>query len=198
MPLGPRLVELLVLTEAHEDLRRGVREVCSCFPNEYWRDLDERRRYPEEFVEAMTEAGYLGALIPEEYGGMGLDLSAGCAILEEVNRSGQCGTCPRPDVHHGHAPQAWLRRAKRRVPAEDSQRRSETAGFRRHRARSRNRHDLHKVNGDARGRPLRGERAQDLHLQGRAVWPHDPACPHHTHRGEGKILQRPLRLPRGP
>jgi acyl-CoA dehydrogenase len=71
-----------------EELQRGVREVCSRFPNEYWRDLDEGRRYPEEFVAAMTEAGYLGALIPEEYGGMGLDLSAGCAILGEINKSG--------------------------------------------------------------------------------------------------------------
>ena len=74
--------------EAHEDLRRGVRDVCARFPNDYWRDLDAGRRYPEEFVRAMTEAGYLGALIPEEYGGMGLDLSAACAILEEGNRSG--------------------------------------------------------------------------------------------------------------
>ena len=72
----------------HADLKQGVREVCSRFPNEYWRGLDAWRRYPEEFVAAMTEAGYLGALIPKEYGGMGLDLSAGCAILEEVNRSG--------------------------------------------------------------------------------------------------------------
>jgi acyl-CoA dehydrogenase len=72
----------------HEDLRRAVREVCSRFPNEYWRGLDAERRYPEEFVAAMTGAGYLGALIPEEYGGLGLDLSAACAILEEVNLSG--------------------------------------------------------------------------------------------------------------
>ena len=72
----------------HEALRRGVRNVCAGFPGEYWRDLDAGRRYPEEFVRAMTEAGYLGALIPKEYGGMGLDLSAACAILEEVNRSG--------------------------------------------------------------------------------------------------------------
>jgi acyl-CoA dehydrogenase len=76
------------LKGTHEDLRRGVRDVCTRFPNEYWRDLDAGRRYPEEFVRAMTEAGYLGALIPEEYGGMGLDLSAACAILEEVNSSG--------------------------------------------------------------------------------------------------------------
>jgi acyl-CoA dehydrogenase len=77
-----------ILKGTHEDLRRAVREACAHFPNDYWRDLDAGRRYPEEFVRAMTEAGYLGALIPEEYGGMGLDLSAACAILEEVNRSG--------------------------------------------------------------------------------------------------------------
>jgi alkylation response protein AidB-like acyl-CoA dehydrogenase len=88
MPPNPSLVGPPLLTEKHEDLRRGVREVCSRFPNEYWRGLDEERRYPEEFVAAMTGAGYLGALIPEAYGGMGLDLSAACAILEEVNRSG--------------------------------------------------------------------------------------------------------------
>ncbi|HEX5912952.1 MAG TPA: acyl-CoA dehydrogenase family protein [Rubrobacter sp.] len=76
------------MTNEHENLRRGVREVCSRFPNEYWRGLDAERRYPEEFVAAMTGAGYLGALIPQEYGGMGLDLSAACAILEEVNLSG--------------------------------------------------------------------------------------------------------------
>jgi acyl-CoA dehydrogenase len=76
------------LKGTQEDLRRGVRDVCARFPNDYWRDLDAGRLYPEEFVRAMTEAGYLGALIPGEYGGMGLDLSAACAILEEVNRSG--------------------------------------------------------------------------------------------------------------
>ena len=72
----------------HEELRRGVREVCARFPYEYWRELDAERRYPEGFVRAMSEAGYLAALIPEGYGGMGLDLSAARAILEEVNRSG--------------------------------------------------------------------------------------------------------------
>ncbi len=71
-----------------QSLRRGVREVCAGFPNEYWRALDAERRYPEEFVRAMTETGYLGAMIPEQYGGMGLVLSAACVILEEINRSG--------------------------------------------------------------------------------------------------------------
>lgn len=79
-----------MISEEHslQELRQGVREVCEKFPSEYWQDLDTRREYPEEFVEAMTKAGYLAALIPEEYGGMGLDLSAACAILEEANRSG--------------------------------------------------------------------------------------------------------------
>src|SRR5215203_588394 len=87
-PPTPRPHVARMLMESHENLRRGVRDVCARFPNDYWRDLDAGRLYPEEFVRAMTEAGYLGALIPGEYGGMGLDLSAACAILEEVNRSG--------------------------------------------------------------------------------------------------------------
>ena len=76
------------MNETHESLREQVRQVCASFPEEYWRALDERREYPEAFVRAMTASGLLGALIPEEYGGMGLGLQAACAILEEVNRSG--------------------------------------------------------------------------------------------------------------
>jgi acyl-CoA dehydrogenase len=76
------------VNEAQESLREQVREVCAGFPNEYWRALDEKRDYPEAFVRALTASGLLGALIPDEYGGMGLGLQAACAILEEVNRSG--------------------------------------------------------------------------------------------------------------
>jgi len=76
------------VNETYESLRGTVREVCAGFPGEYWRALDEKREYPEAFVRAMTASGLLGALIPEEYGGMGLGLQAACAILEEVNRSG--------------------------------------------------------------------------------------------------------------
>ena len=79
-----------MITESQtlQSLRQGVRKVCEKFPDEYWRELDTRREYPEEFVKAMTQAGYLGALIPEEYGGMGLSLSETTVILEEINRSG--------------------------------------------------------------------------------------------------------------
>ncbi len=74
--------------DQYEDLRRGVREVCTTFPDSYWRELDAKRHYPEEFVDAMTEAGYLAPLIPKEYGGLGLSLTETTIILEEINRSG--------------------------------------------------------------------------------------------------------------
>ena len=70
------------------ELRQGVRQVCAAFPDAYWRDLDARREYPEEAVAALTEAGFLAPLIPEEYGGLGLDIGRGLVILEEINRSG--------------------------------------------------------------------------------------------------------------
>jgi acyl-CoA dehydrogenase len=74
--------------ERYEDLRQGVREVCADFPDDYWRELDAKREYPEAFVRAMTKSGYLGALIPQEYGGLGLSMAETSIILEEINRSG--------------------------------------------------------------------------------------------------------------
>src|SRR5207344_416325 len=73
------------------DIRTSVRALCAKFPGEYWRALDRERAYPTEFVAALTEAGYLAALIPEEYGGSGLNLGAAAAILEEVHASGANG-----------------------------------------------------------------------------------------------------------
>ncbi|MFK7805140.1 MAG: acyl-CoA dehydrogenase family protein, partial [Anaerolineae bacterium] len=76
------------LTELHDDLRDGVRQLCARFPGEYWQQLDKAEAYPTEFVKAMTEAGYLGALIPEEYGGVGVGITEASIILEEVHRAG--------------------------------------------------------------------------------------------------------------
>jgi acyl-CoA dehydrogenase len=76
---------------AHSDnssLRDSVRALCAEFPNEYWRELDRTRSYPEDFVNALTKAGYLAALVPAEYGGMGLGMREASTILEEINRSG--------------------------------------------------------------------------------------------------------------
>ena len=72
----------------HDELRTGVRSLCARFDNDYWRVSDEARAYPHEFVDALTEAGYLACLIPEEYGGMGLGIREASVILEEINRSG--------------------------------------------------------------------------------------------------------------
>jgi len=78
----------------HQEIRDSVTRLCQDFPGEYWRKCDREQAYPTEFVEALTQAGYLGALIPEKYGGSGLALSAGAAILEEIHRAGcNAGAC---------------------------------------------------------------------------------------------------------
>jgi len=78
----------------HQEIRNSVTRLCQDFPGEYWRKCDREQAYPTEFVEALTQAGYLGALIPEKYGGSGLALSAGAAILEEIHRAGcNAGAC---------------------------------------------------------------------------------------------------------
>ena len=76
------------LDEDHLDIREGVRRICADFPGSYWRELDEREGYPSEFVKAMTQAGFLSALIPEIYGGSGLPLRAAGVILEEIHACG--------------------------------------------------------------------------------------------------------------
>ncbi len=76
------------LVDPHTEIREEVAKLCARYPGEYWRKLDQERAYPTAFVRALTEAGYLGALIPEEYGGAGLPLSAGAAILETIHAEG--------------------------------------------------------------------------------------------------------------
>ena len=72
------------MTEDYTAIREEVAKLCAGFPGEYWRAKDRERAYPTEFVTALGAAGYLAALIPEEYGGAGLPLSAAAAILEEI------------------------------------------------------------------------------------------------------------------
>ncbi len=94
------------------DVRDGVRALCAKFPGEYWRTLDRDRAYPTEFVAALTKAGYLAALIPEDYGGSGLSLGAAAAIMEEVHASGGNGAACHAQMYtmgtilrHGSADQ---------------------------------------------------------------------------------------------
>jgi acyl-CoA dehydrogenase len=79
---------MLSTTDAHQDIRDAVRALCADFPDEYFRKIDEERAYPEKFVDALIEAGWLSAMIPEEYGGSGLGLTAATVIMEEINRCG--------------------------------------------------------------------------------------------------------------
>src|SRR6266566_668223 len=80
--------------EDRQAIRQAVRELCNDFPSAYWRDIDKHEKYPQEFVDALTESGYLAALIPEEYGGAGLGITEASIILEEINHSGgNSGAC---------------------------------------------------------------------------------------------------------
>ena len=81
-------------TELHQQLKTAIAELCRNFPDAYWRELDAKRAYPEEFVQALTRAGYMATLIPDEYGGAGLGISEAAVILEAIHRSGgNAGAC---------------------------------------------------------------------------------------------------------
>jgi len=105
----------VVLGPDYPELRDAVRRVCEGFPAEYWRKLDDVRGYPTEFIKALTEAGFLAALIPEEYGGSGLPLRAAAVILEEINAAG-CVASP------GHAQMYIMGTLLRHGSAEQKQR----------------------------------------------------------------------------
>ncbi|WP_353194242.1 acyl-CoA dehydrogenase family protein [Pusillimonas noertemannii] len=82
------------LSDNFLDIREAIRDLCSSFPNEYFQKIDADRAYPAEFVQALTEAGWLAAMIPQEYGGSGLGLTEASVIMEEINRSGgNSGAC---------------------------------------------------------------------------------------------------------
>src|SRR5438094_2765519 len=84
----------MTTTDKYQDIRDAVRALCAEFPDEYHRKVDEQRAYPEGFVDALTKAGWLAAMIPQEYGGSGLGLSEATVIMEEINRSGgNSGAC---------------------------------------------------------------------------------------------------------
>jgi acyl-CoA dehydrogenase len=85
---------MLHATDEHQHIREAVRDLCTSFPAEYHRKIDEERGYPEAFVDALTKAGWLAAMIPEEYGGSGLGLTEASVVMEEINHSGgNSGAC---------------------------------------------------------------------------------------------------------
>src|SRR5216684_7970185 len=111
------MAELHPVDEDLAQVRESVRALCAKFPGEYWRALDRERAYPKDFVAALTEAGFLAALIPEEYGGSGLTTAAAAAIMEEIHAAGCNGAACHAQMYtmgtllrHGSAAQKarWL------------------------------------------------------------------------------------------
>jgi acyl-CoA dehydrogenase len=111
------LTELRQTDDDLAQIRESVRALCAKFPGEYWRGLDRERAYPTEFVAALTQAGFLAALIPEQYGGSGLSMTAAAAIMEEIQASGCNGAACHAQMYtmgtllrHGSAAQKarWL------------------------------------------------------------------------------------------
>ena len=126
---------LVALGEDFPELRESVRRICARYPGTYWSGLEDKEAYPTEFVNELTQAGFLGALIPEEYGGSGLPLRAAAVILEEINASGCVASQGHAQMYimgtllrHGSEAQ------KRRYLAGDRRRPHPLAGVRRHRA----------------------------------------------------------------
>ena len=185
------------LDDDHRELREPVRALCARYPGEYWREKDRARAYPEEFVQALTDAGFLAALIPERYGGSGLGIGAAAAILEEIHASGCNGGACHAQMYtmgtvlrHGSDAQkeAYLpgiASGARRLQAfgvTEPTTGSDTTQLR--------------TTAERRaGRRLHRERPEGLDLAGRALGPAPPPRPHHA---EGRVRQadgRALGLP---
>ena len=153
----------------------------SAFPGEYWRQLDREMAYPAEFVAALTEAGFLASLIPEEYGGAGLTLTAAAAVLEEIQHAGCNGGACHAQMYimgtllrHGSAAQKTALSAGHRLG------RAAAAGLRRHRADQRHRHQLDPHHRPARGRSLCRQWPEDLDQPRRAIGPDAAPGAHHA------------------
>ena len=186
------------LQRADDDLaqiRESVRALCARFPGEYWRGLDRERAYPSEFVTALTQAGFLAALIPEEYGGSGLAMTAAAAIMEEIQASGCNGAACHAQMYtmgtllrHGSAAQKarWLPAIAVGGAAP--------AGLRRHRADLRLRYAQSAHHCGARGRPLHHQRAENLDVARRAFGSAAAACAHDPTRAGDDAHRRAFGL----
>src|SRR4051812_48827277 len=99
----------------HPELRDAVRQLCTQFDSAYWQGIDEKHTYPEAFVDALTKAGWMSALIPEEYGGSGLSLTQATVIMEEVTRSGGNAGCCHGQMYNMNRPRNHVSFHKREL-----------------------------------------------------------------------------------
>ena len=183
--------------DSFQDIREAVRDLCQQFSGEYFRKIDEARGYPEAFVDALTKAGWLAALIPQEYGGSGLGLTEASVIMEEINRAGgNSGACHGQMYNMGTLLRHGSARAEAQVSAEDRERRAAPAIDGRHRAHHRHRHDENQDHRRARGRPLCRQRPEGVDLARAALRPDDPAGAHHAARRCEEEIRRHVDLPR--
>jgi acyl-CoA dehydrogenase len=108
---------MLEFTDEQRLIQSEIQKICADFDEEYWRSQDRKAEYPTEFAETLGENGWLGTVIPEEYGGAGMDTLEAAMVLEEISASG-AGFRPRSDVHPPVHPELRLRRDEVGVPAE--------------------------------------------------------------------------------
>ena len=169
------------LTEDQTQLREEIRKVCQDFSDPYWREVDAKGEYPEAFVRKLTELGWLAALIPEEYGGIGLGITEASIILEEINRwGGNATACHAQMYTMGTVLRHGSEEQKRRYLPGVASGEIRLQAFGVTRARLRHRDHAHPHRGRPQGRPLRGQRAEDLHLPGAPVGPDAAAGPDHA------------------
>ena len=170
----------------YQDIRDGVRALCAEFPDEYFRKIDEARGYPEAFVDALTKAGWLAALIPQEYGGSGLGLAEASVIMEEINRcGGNSGACHGQMYNMGTLLRHGSDAQKQEYLPKIATRRAAPAVDGRHRADHRHRHDEAQDHRGEEGRSLRRQRPEGVDLAHPALRPDDPARAHDAaRRGE--------------
>src|SRR5262249_14572288 len=155
---------------SHVELRDAVRDLCRKFDGEYWRKVDEERAYPEAFAKALTEAGWLAALIPEEYGGSGLSVTRRChrpqrdCTAPALPLRRLCRLRARPDVRDGLPAPARLGGSETALSAENRERRVAHAVDGRHRAYYRHEHDQPEDRRRQEGRSLCRKRAKGVHF----------------------------------
>ena len=185
--------------DSYQELREAVRALCKGFDSAYWQKVDAERGYPEAFVDALTQAGWLAAMIPTEYGGSELGLAEASVIMEEINLSGgNAGACHGQMYNMG----TLLRHGS------DAQKRAYLPGIASGELRlqsmavtepdDRHRYDQAQDDGDPEGRSLSGQRSEGVDLAAAAFRSDDPAGAHHAARRGQAQGRRHERVPGRP
>jgi alkylation response protein AidB-like acyl-CoA dehydrogenase len=182
--------------DAYQDIRDAVRALCAGFPDEYFRKVDEAARLPGSLCRCADQAGWMAALIPQEYGGSGLSMAEASVIMEEINRSGgNSGACHGQMYVMNAIVRSGSEAQKQKLPAAHRLGRVAHPVHGRDRADDRQRHHPAQDDGGEEGRPLGHQRAEGLDLAHPAQRHDDPAGAHHAAGRRAEALRRPELLP---